>query len=133
MHLGTLEGVILEQAFLDSPVWELHTTDAVLDTLIPLSLVARAVFPVHLTVTVALVILVATLVIVAGLPCEHAHTIFLIVFVRAIVHVAVLVIESLLPFTFTVLQTVFEFSNVDTLVFPLVLAMTIWFTIDVGA
>ena len=81
----------------------------------------------------ALVILVAPLVVVAGLPCEHAHSIFLIVFVGAFVHVAVLVIKSLLPFTFTVLQTIFEFSNVDALIFPFVLALTIWFTIDVGA
>ena len=131
MHLGALEGVILEQAFLDSPVWELHTTYAVLDTLIPLSLVARAVFPVHLTVTVALVILVATLVIVAGLPCEHAHTIFLIVFVGAFVHVTVLVIESFLPFTFAMLQAIFEFTNIDALIFPFVLALTVGLTINV--
>ena len=81
----------------------------------------------------ALVILVAPFVIVARLPRKHAHAIFLIVFVGAIVHVAVLVIESFLPFSFAVLQAIFEFSNINALIFPFVLALTIWLTIDVGA
>ena len=40
LHLWSLKGVILEQTFLDPAVWELHTADAVLDALVPLTLVA---------------------------------------------------------------------------------------------
>ena len=97
----------------------------------PFSLVAGPILPVHLSVSMALVILVAPLVVVAGLPCEHAHTIFLIVFVGAFVHVTVLVIESFLPFTFAMLQAIFEFTNIDALIFPFVLALTVGLTINI--
>ena len=99
----------------------------------PLALVAGTIFPEHLSVAVSLVVLVAALVEVATLPGEHAHAILLVVLVLALVHVAVLVVEPLFPLALSVLQTVLEFTDVDTPVFPLVLALAFWLALGVGA
>ena len=123
--MWTLESVVLKKAFLDATVRKLHPADTILDAVHPLSLVTRAILPVHLTVAVPLIVLVATLVVVATLPGEETHAILLVVFVGTLVHIAVLVIESLLPFALAVLQPVFELSYVDTTILPLILALAL--------
>ena len=80
-----------------------------------------------------LIVLVAASIVIAGLPREHAHTILFIVLVVALIHVARLVIKSLLPLSFAVLETIFELTNVDAEVLPFVLALTFWFTQDIGS
>ena len=69
-NVRTRESVILEQAFLDAPVGELHAPSAILDAVAPLTLIAAAIFPEHLAVAMTLVILVAPLVVVTGFPDE---------------------------------------------------------------
>ena len=81
----------------------------------------------------ALVILVAPAIIVARLPREHAHTILFIVLVAALVHVAGLVIESLLPLSFAVLEPVLELADVNAQVLPLVLALPLRLALVIGA
>ena len=121
-HLRTFKCVILEETLLDSTIWELHAAHAVLNTFIPLALVTGAIFPVHLTITMSLIVFIAAFVKIARLPCEHSHAVLLVVFVAALVHVAILVIKSLLPFSFTILQPIFEFSDVDATIFPFILS-----------
>ena len=99
----------------------------------PLTLVARAILPVHLAVAVPLVVLVAALVVVATLPGEETHTILLVIFVGTLIHVAVLVIESLLPLAFAMLEAIFELANVDTTILPFVLTLALWLTHVISA
>ena len=70
----------------------------------------------------SLIVFIAAFVKIARLPCEHSHAVLLVVFVAALVHVAILVIKSLLPFSFTILQPIFEFSDVDAAIFPFILS-----------
>ena len=130
-HLRTLESVVLEQAFLDSTIGELHAASTVLYTVAPLALVARPVFPVHLAIAVPLIVFIAPLVVVARLPSEETKAVLFVVLVAALVLVAVLVIESLLPLATSVLQAVFELTDVDAGVLPLVLALPLRFAVDV--
>ena len=117
--------IVLKKSFLHPAIRELHPSKAILYTAFPLTLVTRAVLPIHLTVAVPLIVLVATLVVVATLPGEETHAILLVVFVGTLVHIAVLVIESLLPFALAVLQPIFELSYVDTTILPLILALAL--------
>ena len=80
-----------------------------------------------------LIVLVAASIEIAGLPREHTHTILFIVLVVALIHVARLVIKSLLPLSLAVLETIFELTYVDAEILPFVLALTFWFTQDIGA
>ena len=81
----------------------------------------------------AFIIFIATLVIVATFPGERAHSIFLIVFICAVILITVRVTVALLPRAFTCLESITEFSDVDTAIFPLVLALTLGFSLDISA
>ena len=89
--LGALKSVVLEQALLEATVGEFHLTVSVLNASDPLTLVARAVFPVHLTVAMSLIIFVTPAIVIARLPREHSHSILFIIFVISFIHVALLV------------------------------------------
>ena len=131
--LGALEGVIFEETFFDAAIGELHLTIAVLNAMVPLALVTRAILPVHLAIAVPLIVPVAASVVITGLPREHTHAILFIVLVVALIHVARLVIKSLLPLSFAMLETIFELTYVDAEILPFVLALTLWFTQDIGS
>lgn len=126
-HLGPLERIVLEETFFDTTVRELHAAGTILDSSHPFSFVARAILPVHLSIAVTLIVPVATLVEIAALPSKHAHTVLLVVFVGTFVHVAILVVESLLPLSLPMLQTILELSDVDASIFPFVLTLTFRF------
>ena len=132
-RLWSLECVVLEETLLDSAIREHHAADTILDALYPLTLVARAVLPVHFSVTVPLIVSVAALVEIATFPGELAHSILLVVVVVALVHVAVLCVEALTPLTLSVLEAILKFTNVNTAILPLILACTLWLTTSVGA
>ena len=131
--LWALECVVFEQSFLYAAIGKLHPTSTVLNAMAPLALVTATVFPVHFTVTMTLIILVASSVEVAGLPCKQTDARFLIILIRALIHIAVLGIKFLFPFSFPVLETVFELSDVNTAVFPFVLTLPLRFTVHVNA
>lgn len=121
-HLGSLKCVVFEQPFFDTTIRKLHASHTVLNAFGPLSLVARAILPVHLSVAGALVTLVAPLVVVSAFPREHADSIFLVIFIEALIHVTILIIESLLPFSFAMFKAIFELSHVNASIFPFILA-----------
>ena len=127
VNVRAFKCIIFKLALFNSSIWKLHLADAVLNALDPLSFVAGAVFPVHLAIPMPLVILVAALVIVAALPGEHAHAALFVVFVGTVIHIAVLIIESLLPLSSAVLETILEGSDIDASVLPLVLAISFRF------
>jgi len=129
----SLENVVFKDAFFDAAIGELHSSNAILNSFLPLAFVAGAISPVHFTVAVALVILVAPLVDVAALPSELAHTRLLVVDVASFVHVAILCIESFTPFAFSVLEAFFELTDVDASVFPFVLTNSLRPSALVGA
>ena len=131
--LWSLESVVLEQALLNSAIWELHPPNAVLDASLPLAFVARAIFPVHFSIAMPLVVLVAPLVVVSTFPSELTHAVLFVILVLPFIHVAILSIESLAPLASTVLQSVLEFSNIYTSIFPLVLALALRLAVAIGA
>ena len=132
-HLGSLERVVLKHTFFDSTIRKFHAADTILDSTDPFSLVAGSIFPEHLTVAMPFIVLVATFVVVATLPREHAESVLLVVLVGPLVHVAILIVEAFLPLAFAVLEPVFELADVDASVFPLVLTLTFWLSVNVGS
>jgi len=64
--------VIFEIALFDSSIGKLHLSNAVLNTMLPLSFVTAAISPIHLTVTMSFVIFVAALIHVSTLPSKSS-------------------------------------------------------------
>jgi hypothetical protein len=60
-----------------------------LDPLVPLTFVDRAIGPVHLSVPISLVFYICTFVNVATLPGEYSFTIFFVIEIVAFVLIAV--------------------------------------------
>jgi len=104
-----------------------------LDTVLPLTLVAAAIGPVHLAIAVPLILLVAAAVLVTRLPRECANARLLIIHVVAFVLIAVGLGGSLFPFSLAVLHAAFELAHVQTRILPLVLAEAVWLAILVLA
>ena len=70
---------------------------------------------------------------VSTFPGKHTHSILLIIFVLSFIHVALLIVESLFPFTFAMLQTIFELTDIYAAIFPFVLALPIRFSSNIYA
>ena len=79
------------------------------------------------------IVLVAPFVEVTTFPCKLAHSILLVVSVLTFIHVTRLIVVSLLPLAFAVLEAISELSYVDTTIFPFILALSLRFTLIVGA
>lgn len=123
--------VIFKIAFFDSSIRKLHLAHAVLNTMLPLSLVAAAISPVHLSVSVSFIVFVAAFVHVSTFPGESPKSVFLIVDVLSFIVVAVGRIRTFFPFTMSVFHSVFELAYIDGGVFPFVLARSTRLTIHI--
>jgi len=125
--------IIFEDALLKSAIWETHSAKTMLDAVLPLTLVAAAIGPVHLAIAVPLILLVAAAVLVTRLPRKCANARLLIIHVVAFVLIAVGLGGSLFPFSLAVLHSAFELTHVQTRILPLVLAEAMWLAILVLA
>lgn len=125
--------IIFEDTLLKSAIWETHSAKTMLDAVLPLTLIAAAIGPVHLAIAVPLILLVAAAVLVTRLPRECANARLLIIHVVAFVLIAVGLGGTLFPFSLAVLHSAFELAHVQTRILPLVLAEAMWLAILVLA
>jgi hypothetical protein len=70
--------VVLEIAFFYATVWELHSTQAVLDSLRPISLSTGAVKPENLAVTVLFIVFLIASISVSTFPDKSSGAILLL-------------------------------------------------------
>jgi len=93
-----------------------------LDSIYPLTFVARAISPLHFSVAVALIILVTAVVEVAGLPGKGTDSTLFIISIVSLKLVAGGSLCLFAPLAFAMLHATLELTHVNTGVLPLVLA-----------
>lgn len=125
--------IILKVALFDSTIRELHFANPMLNTMLPFTLVAAAICPVHFTVAVPFVIFVATFVLVATFPSEGTESTLFIILILTLVRVAARSVRPLFPFTLTVFHSISKLTDIDGGVLPLILASATRLTIYILA
>jgi hypothetical protein len=108
-----------------------HNTQSVLNALIPLPPIDTAVSPVHLSVAHLEILPVLTLIVAASCPLELTLSMLHILMVFTLVSVRNLLSARLLPDTFTLLHTLHKNARIHVPVSPLVLSISVSFSIVV--
>ena len=126
----TFENVVFKVPVFDPTIREVHYTFSVLDTLLPLSYVLGAVGPVHFSLSLSFIVDIVSYIDISTLPCEIAVTIFLIKHVHSFKSVTVSTL-FLLPISFTVFMAFFEFSVIRATILPLILTISIRFSVSI--
>lgn len=106
--------VVLKTPLFDSAIWKGHLAISMLNALLPLSLIYRAICPEHFTIPISLIFYIGSFVHIATFPSEHTIPILPVILVLSIVLIAWVDINLLLPFTFAVLEALFELAHIDT-------------------
>jgi len=92
-----------------------------LDPILPFAFVTATISPVHLPISVSLIFFVTAFIHITTFPCKSSHAVFLIQAVLTFVLIAVRSISTFPPFSIPVFHSVFELTDIDGRIFPLVL------------
>ena len=103
-----------------------------LESLIPLTLVVRAVVPSHLSGALSQIHMIAAFIHVAALPGERTFSMLHIIPKLALIHITVRA-PIFLPFSETILDAMSELSSVCSTILPFIGAKTVRFTVFILA
>jgi Na+/proline symporter len=125
----TLVYIKFEDSFFDHTVREDHFAVPMLDPSAPFALINTTVGPLHLAVAISLVIFVFSFVCVSASPGEHPIAMLFVIEIISLILIAGLRTLGALPTALSVLETLFELTDVERSILPSILALPIRFSI----
>ena len=125
--LNSYELIVFEVALFRLSIRKHHFPYPVLNTILPLPFINRAVYPVHFSVAVSLIVFIVSFEVVSTRPLKDSKTIFLVKLVLPFVAVSNMfaLIDVFLPLSLPVFQAILKVSCIDGAIAPLVLPLPV--------
>lgn len=124
--------IVRKLTFFDAAIRKNHFSLAILNSCLPFSSIGRTIDPIHFTETFSFIIFVITFINVSTFPSKNTISILFVLKIFSFICITQSRSSILFPFSFSMFETFLELTYICTTVSPLILALSIWFSIYIG-